>query len=273
VSQHQKRPRKISKILSIANPVEDLPGAQYTAVKLQRSSFKELGSVTLTGSQATSGAFFERARDANVIVLATHGSLNLADPGASSIRFHDRSVSLDEIIRKCRFQSSPIVILSTCEVGALSPLADPTLGLIPGALIAAGAASVIASLWPVVDLSTGYLVERLLHYLAYPGFRPAAALFRALRDLRNWPLEDALRYCAETKKRMEKVGSADRFPLEYIRVDHLQAVLRKMNIPRPFSGPEMWAAFAVYGSGWSAPAGAFVGSAMISRTARWVTRA
>lgn len=259
VSQHQKRPRNIEKVVSIADPGGDLPGARFTARNLERTSFKKLDCVSLMGAQATANAFFEHTRDANVIVLGTHGALKLSDPGASFIRLHDRTVTLEEIVANCQFRKSPVVILSACEIGALVPGGDPTLGLIPGALIAAGAATVIASSWPVVDVPTGFLVERLLHYLAHPGYRPAAALFRALRDLRQWPKADALRYCSRLMRQMEKDGSADRLPLEYLQVDQLRDLVRKMNHPNPFSGPEMWGGFAAYGSGWSAPAGAVVG--------------
>jgi CHAT domain-containing protein len=261
VSQHQKRPQKITKIVSVADPKGDLPAAFYVAKKLGESIPASIKHVSLNRNTATVEAFLTQARDASIIILGTHGAFNLAAPAASRIIFHDRDWTLEEMVRESPFQNSPVVILSACEVGAIRPGSDAVISGIPGALISAGAACVVASIWPVVDIPVGYLVERLIHYLGHPGYRPSAALFRALRDLRIWKQADILSYCTDLLSQMEADGSADRLPEQYMQLDNFYDFIDSIDHEHPLSGPEMWGGVAVYGSGWSSQAGAFVGGA------------
>jgi hypothetical protein len=78
--------------------------------------------------------------------------------------------------------------------------------------------------------------------------------------LKSWEKEAILDHTSEVKKKMEEDGSADRFPEAYIRVDNFYDVTNATEHDQPLSGPEIWGGVAVYGSGWSAPAGAYVGN-------------
>jgi hypothetical protein len=115
------------------------------------------------------------------------------------------------------------------------------------------------SSWPVIDIAAGYLQACLIRRLRHPGHRPAAHLFRALRDLRAWKKDEILDYTAKVLTRMEEDGSADRFANEFIQVDHFYDLIERSDDDHPLSAPEIWGGIAVYGSGWSAPAGAYVG--------------
>lgn len=263
VSQHQKRPSQVKKVLVVSDPKLDLPGAFYAGQRLEESIGDPVACVALPREEATLQRFLDEVQQADIVVLGTHGDFNAGKPLVSRLLLHDQDWTLEEMLRQPPFQRSPVIILSSCEVGAVSPGSDAAISGIPGALISAGAACVIASSWPLVDVPGGYLVDRLIQHLARPGLRPAAALFRALRDLQTWNKATILAHTAAILKQMDEDGSADRFPGEFIQVDHFYDVIDGSDHDLPLSGPEIWGGTAVYGSGWSAPAGAYVGRAAV----------
>jgi len=169
---------------------------------------------------------------------------------------------MDDILDHSLFQSSPMFVLSACEVGGTS--ADAGLmpssfpGGIPGALISSGAACVLACLWPVEDISMGYVVERFLVHLSHPGFSPAAALFRAQYDLMHLSKKQILERCANLLDQMARDGSADKLSDEYIQLDQVKDVISKADSNYPFAGAQYWGGIVVVGCGWFTPAGAQV---------------
>jgi CHAT domain-containing protein len=124
-----------------------------------------LGGSCYLEKEATIARLIERAPGSPVIHLATHGQSRLDAPNFSYIRLADGQLnaidafSLD--LRGCE-----LVTLSGCETGlALSGGGDEQLGL-GRAFLAAGASSLVMSLWPVEDSATnvlmGFFYQRLL---------------------------------------------------------------------------------------------------------------
>lgn len=105
----------------------------------------------------------------------------------------------------------------------------------------------------------GYVVERFVVHLSHPGFRPAAALFRALRDLRLLDKTKALERCSAQIDQMKKDGSATRQPIEYLMLHNLKKRIKLSADPTPFASSQWWGGIIVVGSGWARPAGAMVG--------------
>jgi tetratricopeptide (TPR) repeat protein len=116
-----------------------------------------------------------------IIHLATHARFDAGRPLQSGILLADGTLTLPDLFR-LRLNAR-LVTLSACQtaLSALEP-GDELLGL-REALLAAGAKSLLVSLWPVDDASTGRLMsgfyERLLS-----GLAPVEALADAQRALR-----------------------------------------------------------------------------------------
>src|SRR5256886_1559806 len=115
-------------------------------------------------SEATIARLIEQAPGSSIIHLATHGQSRLDAPNFSYVRLADGQLnaidafSLD--LRDCE-----LVTLSGCETGlALSGGGDEQLGL-GRAFLAAGASSLVMSLWQVEDTSTSVLMQRFYQRL------------------------------------------------------------------------------------------------------------
>lgn len=262
VSQFYRRPRKLSTVVSLADAAFDLPGARYTSQWLQGRLPGTLDYQRIEGAAATVAAFSHALEGADVVVVGTHGHFDTAAPERTSLELSDGSWTASMLADRDLLGRSPVLVLSACEAGVVAPTPDDRIAAgIPGALVAAGAASVLASLWPVEDISMGYLIERFLTHLSYPGWRPSAALFRAIRDLVRLPQADALARCNDFLRRLEADGKAEEDPEGYILIDNLRHWIKAHGGERPFAHPMFWGGVVITGGGWSAPAGASVGGA------------
>jgi tetratricopeptide (TPR) repeat protein len=108
--------------------------------------------------EATIARLIEHASGASIIHVASHGQSRLDAPNFSYVRLADGQLnaidafSLD--LRACE-----LVTLSGCETGlALTGGGDEQLGL-GRAFLAAGATSLVMSLWPVEDNATNALMQ------------------------------------------------------------------------------------------------------------------
>src|SRR3989440_4814610 len=115
-------------------------------------------------SEATIARLIEQAPGSPIIHIATHGHSRLDAPNFSYVLLADGQLnaidafSLD--LRRCE-----LVTLSGCETGlALSGGGDEQLGL-GRAFLAAGAESLLMSLWPVEDNATNELMQSFYQHL------------------------------------------------------------------------------------------------------------
>jgi CHAT domain-containing protein len=144
--------------------------------------------------------------------------------------------------------SAQVVVVSACESGRISIGDAPNefRGL-PFALIACGAAGVVASLWPVNDLATSLLMVRFHEELIRlegasggGGDLVASALCAAQAWLRSATHADVRRFMARHGLfRAERSGGpGDR--------GHVHSAEGKPD-PRPFGAPRHWASFVAIG--------------------------
>ena len=111
----------------------------------------------MTGSDATFANYTENAPAADILHLACHGQFRSENPLFSSLHLADGSVTVRDIC--AQNLNAELVTLSACETGLNKIFAgDEILGLARG-FLAAGAKSLVLSLWTVSDEATTELMK------------------------------------------------------------------------------------------------------------------
>ena len=165
--------------------LEPLPHAE-TEAKVIATSFQ---TTAIIGSQATETTVVEKMKTADVIHLATHGLLGDytggSIPGAIALtpdpnNEQDGLLTADELFGLENQLQAQLVVLSACDTGKGEITGDGIIGL-SRSLIAAGAPSIVVSLWKVDDASTGELMVRFYKHLETSGNK-AQALRQAMLE-------------------------------------------------------------------------------------------
>jgi CHAT domain len=132
------------------------------------------------GAQATIETLTAHAGSADVLHLACHAQFRGDNPMFSALHLHDAALTVERV-EALRLRPG-IVVLSACETG-LADLGsgDEMVGLVRAFLVA-GAARVVASLWPVDDAVTALFMTSFYGALRH-GQPPAAALRLAQNDV------------------------------------------------------------------------------------------
>jgi len=173
--------KRFSKILVLGNPdlgdaKLDLSGAEKEAASIGRIFS---GSTVLTRKRATESAVKQYGPQFQILHFASHGVFDNDHPLSSAILLapdnqNDGRLTVSELY--AMDLNAELITLSACETG-LGKLAsgDDVVGLTRGFMYA-GAKTIVASLWPVSDEATAYLMT-----LFYQNLKnmPSAAAFRA----------------------------------------------------------------------------------------------
>lgn len=121
----------------------------------------------------------------SIIHIATHGQSRLDAPNFSSLLLADGRLNAIDAFG-FDLQQCELVTLSGCETGlSLSGGGDEQLGL-GRAFLAAGAKSLVMSLWPVEDMATNELMQHFYQHLLQ-GEGKAQALRSAQQHLLQQP--------------------------------------------------------------------------------------
>jgi CHAT domain-containing protein len=123
-----------------------------------------LGGQCYLEDETTIARLIEQAPGSPIIHIATHGQSRLDAPNFSFVRLADGQLNAIDAF-SMDLQACELVTLSGCETGlALSGGGDEQLGL-GRAFLAAGASSLVISLWPVEDSATNALMKLFYRYL------------------------------------------------------------------------------------------------------------
>ncbi len=123
-----------------------------------------LGGDCYLEEEATIARLIQQAPTSPIIHLATHGQNRLDAPNFSYVRLADGQLNAIDAF-SLDLQHCELVALSGCETGlALSGGGDEQLGL-ARAFLAAGAPSLVISLWSVEDTSTNELMQHFYQHL------------------------------------------------------------------------------------------------------------
>ncbi len=197
----------------------------------------------LLGEQVKKDTVMKQLGEANLIHLATHGTLSSESPLLSAIALADeQALTLLELMGL--HLEADLVVMSACSTGEGETTAgDDILGLTRG-LVSAGARSAIVSLWQVDDASTGLLMHKF---------------YQAVRD--HMPLARALQYAANELRKLsaEQIDAA----LENLQQGVAEKIVRPRRIIpasqkkaeqdtitfENFEHPYFWAPFVLAGVG------------------------
>lgn len=175
---------------SIGNPPEPLsplPNAEQEAINIAEL----LNTQPILGNEATEDAVVNSMGNARIVHLATHGLLEdvgqLGIPGAIALspsRTEDGLLTASEILNLSL--STELVVLSACDTGRGRITGDGLLGL-SRSFMAAGATSVIVSLWAVPDAPTAMLMTEFYRNLEITGDKAQALRQAMLTTMEVYP--------------------------------------------------------------------------------------
>lgn len=134
------------------------------------------------GAEATLAALQDAAAGADLLHLACHAEFRVDNPRFSALHLADAPLSAD--LAEALPLAGRTVVLSACETArAEAGSGDEGLGLVRAFLVA-GAARVVASLWPVDDEVTAGFMEAF-HVALAAGESASAALGAAMGETRR----------------------------------------------------------------------------------------
>jgi len=188
VALGERRRRAGHGVLAFAPKPNALPASREEVGGIARIAGAD--ARVLTGRAASEAALRRDGPNRRILHLATYGVLNKPNPLFSYVELaagggYDGRLEVHEVLGLD--VAADLVVLSACQTGLGSggladvPAGDDWVGL-TRAFLHAGAAHVVATLWPVEDQATGALMERFYAELK-SGAGPALALARAQRAL------------------------------------------------------------------------------------------
>jgi len=167
-----------------------------------------------------------------VFHFACHGHADQEDALASGLRLRGGDLSVRDLLA-VRLADARLAVLSACETSVPhSELFDEVVGL-PGALLQAGLAGVVGSLWEVPERATLLLVSRFYELWRRHGLPAAEALNQAQRWLRDSTNAELHAYSHEFLPWPSR---------------HTGRSLERWRSARDFAEPDSWAAFVYTGA-------------------------
>jgi CHAT domain-containing protein len=259
-----ERPAQADCFLGVVDPLGDLAYGRAEG-GLVASLFEADLSLLLTGADASGSRLRDAVKDRTHVHFSCHayyttdggnyaGIMLATDPITTSneavmASFEGRSALTDYFIAGERWIVSQLdlthcrlVTLSACDSGRVDvQYPDEFFGL-PAALLRAGAAAVISTLWRIDDAAAMVLSRRIYDGLITDRLAPA----RALRAAQTW-LRDATNqtlYQFYSDLRDQAVAAMSTVQLERELRRHAFGAPND----RPYADPYFWAGFVVFGS-------------------------
>lgn len=128
--------------------------------------------------------------------FACHASHDASDPMKAGIFLaNDEMLTLSDIMRK--EGQTRLTVLSCCESGAHDGVSDGMT--FPASLLSMGNAGVLATLWPVHDVSSAVLMIRFYHELLDNKYFPAKALALAQSWLFRAPKKEIIDFFSDNQ--------------------------------------------------------------------------
>ncbi|MFF3441775.1 CHAT domain-containing protein [Streptosporangium sp. NPDC002721] len=161
----------------------DLPAARAEAEALGEL----FQAKPVIGTAVTRDAFRGLATSADIVHIAGHAHFDVDNMARSGILLSGDDILTSGDIIALKGVRAELVALSGCETGINENRPGDELIGLTRALLYAGAASVLVSLWEVADDSTEFLMRRFYQYYWETGINKADALRQAIVDTRAVP--------------------------------------------------------------------------------------
>jgi tetratricopeptide (TPR) repeat protein len=235
--------REEPRLVALADPKGDLPAAG-PEVETIAEHFGDARRELAIGPQASRRFLTTHAREATHVHLACHASGALFDRADAALYLSDGVISAEEVTSIGPL-STRVVVVSACQ-GALAELSGrPEEAVSLGtALLAAGSACAVVSLWLVDDLATALLMTRFYDEVMINGRRPPEALRRAQLWLRVLDLDQQAAFLSRHP------ALVDRFERHEAETQRERQSLGRSTYDGefPYAHPEYWAAFVAVGA-------------------------
>jgi filamentous hemagglutinin family protein len=160
----QQRPVNADQTAVVVGNPAPMPGslAPLPYAEAEAEAIAQLLNTTaITGTDATETAVRQRLSNAQIIHLATHGLFNETHPLQGAIALAPSTADGDGFLTAAEILdlslNAELVVLSACNTGRGKITGDGVVGL-SRSLMAAGAPSVLVSLWQVPDDATSQLM-------------------------------------------------------------------------------------------------------------------
>jgi CHAT domain-containing protein len=246
-SRHTAATVKPDALLAVAepSPVHDAGPLPNAEGEVERIAALFENKTVLAHSQATHGAVLELLPKAQVAHFACHGGTDWQEPLRSSLLMaKDEPLPVAELLG-LRLNGARLAALSACETAIVgSRLPDEVVSL-SSALLQAGFAGVIASMWSVFDLSTALLMPRIYQLWIRDGVAPHQALRQAVKWLREQTAADLA-----TSFEAARAHAADGGGEDYEQASEAWQHFAYDYAPedRPYAHAAFWAAFTYTGA-------------------------
>jgi len=245
--------------LFIATPATDLPFTEPEAEWLTRR-FQALGrrATHLDREQATPEAVAAVPAGCTYFHHSGHAGYRWDDPLESGLSCWGGRLTLQGIRQGMDLSRVWAVVLSACETGLTDVMAsgEEFVGL-PAGLLEAGAPLVLASLWPVHDVSTAFLMDECYRRHLEEGQPLAEALQGAAAWLRGAHKDELRRRVVESLPegpiRQRAIAALERdVAAARMSAQVGLATLAELEAKpdHPYAEPYFWAPFAAYGAAW-----------------------
>ncbi|MEM9775671.1 MAG: CHAT domain-containing protein [Chloroflexota bacterium] len=224
-------------ITVISNPENDLAGAELeNSFVTDAFEGKELNLIR--GNHATPASVISAFEASDILHVAAHAVFNFSDPWQSHVRLANQTkLTVLECMNISRMPN--LVSLGACETGLVkvSAVEDEFLGM-STLFLRAGAHSVLATLWPIADRVSPFLIGRF-----YEEYTSGKSPARALRDAQNWTRNLTAKQLLSILAPYRK-GDGPESEIATTLTGEFRSIDRNS---KPFAEPHYWAAFTVFG--------------------------
>ena len=235
-------------LLAVANPLPPSAGSQplgYAELEVRAiKRYFHLGARRVLSEEAAAlMAVAHGLPGTTHLHLACHGGFDPDEPLDSALYLAsgDRLTLRGLLDGDLDLSSQQLAVLSACQTGVteFNRIPDEVIGL-PAGFLQAGIPGVVATLWPVSDLSTAVLMAEFYQLLFNEQQDPAAALAGARAFLRDTTAHDLAIWF---ERRFDESGGSD------VAAYETAAEFRSSpnQADRPYANPVYWAGFVYTG--------------------------
>jgi CHAT domain-containing protein len=238
-------PDERAKLLAVnePQPVTDAAPLDNADIEVQGIASLFPSPKVLRHEEATRERIIKELRHTQVAHFACHAMTNWLDPLESGLLLASDSWLTVRNLSEMQLGAARLAVLSACETGIIGLRLPDEVVSLPSALLKAGFAGVLASMWEVEDQSTAMLMRRFYALWQTKGIEPVQALQEAQQWLRNVTTRDKTMFSLQRVPAPLRQVIAILTTMSFIAGRLVNAPILRRPPKRPFEHPYSWAAF------------------------------